>query len=227
MLKRLLKFIRLLEMRFRFLKYVPIGAYLLDCGCGDFTSSEKLIECRPDLSWNAIDIFKSDRIPKNVKFSTVDLEREKLPFPDDYFDAIMVLHVMEHIEQLNNICSELRRVLKPGGIIYIEVPSILTMFAPTSSRFFAKTGNFFDDITHKRIFTKPSLGDLIVQYLKMDAISIGTARNVFKIFLLPVTLLYSIIKWRAYVASSVGDLLGFRLYAIAKKNINSNQRNNI
>lgn len=50
----------------------------------------------------------------------VDLTR--LEDEDGSFDFLFVSHVLEHIEDDHRALSEMRRVLAPGGIAYVEVP---------------------------------------------------------------------------------------------------------
>jgi SAM-dependent methyltransferase len=47
---------------------------------------------------------------------------EVLPFEDDSFDAILCIHVLEHVADDRNAMRELRRVLRPGGWAVIQVP---------------------------------------------------------------------------------------------------------
>ncbi|MEI2639208.1 MAG: class I SAM-dependent methyltransferase [Microthrixaceae bacterium] len=46
-----------------------------------------------------------------------------LPFPDDTFDRIICSEVFEHIPDDSGAMAELRRVLKPGGVLAATVPS--------------------------------------------------------------------------------------------------------
>jgi SAM-dependent methyltransferase len=45
------------------------------------------------------------------------------PLPDACFDAIVCLNVLEHIDKDEQALREIHRMLKPGGIAHIEVPS--------------------------------------------------------------------------------------------------------
>lgn len=45
-------------------------------------------------------------------------------FANDYFDCIYMHHVLEHIPDLTNFLSCLNRKLKPGGILFIQVPDL-------------------------------------------------------------------------------------------------------
>jgi len=45
------------------------------------------------------------------------------PFPDSMADAIVLLNVLEHIERDDIALAECFRMLKPGGILVVEVPA--------------------------------------------------------------------------------------------------------
>lgn len=47
----------------------------------------------------------------------------ELPFPDDYFDAIILSEVLEHLEDDAAALRELYRVLQPGAVLVITVPN--------------------------------------------------------------------------------------------------------
>ncbi|HRR61666.1 MAG TPA: class I SAM-dependent methyltransferase [Spirochaetota bacterium] len=50
----------------------------------------------------------------------------KLPFRDNTFDRVICAEVMEHVPDDNQACHELARVLKPGGLIAITVPTYIS-----------------------------------------------------------------------------------------------------
>ena len=45
----------------------------------------------------------------------------KLPFPDNSFDAVWTVWVLEHISEPERALLEMRRVLKPGGVLFLYV----------------------------------------------------------------------------------------------------------
>lgn len=57
----------------------------------------------------------------NTKTSTevANLEKE-LPYKDDMFDEVYCKSVLEHIKNIGLLISEMRRVLKPGGKIWLR-----------------------------------------------------------------------------------------------------------
>lgn len=61
--------------------------------------------------------------PTHVKY--LDL-RKKLPFPPGSVDAIYASHVLEHLyrDEAKRLVAECHRVLKPGGMLRLAVPSL-------------------------------------------------------------------------------------------------------
>ena len=102
---------------------------MLEIGCGRATSSifQALkigIEVYPtDYSEYALEVAR-----KNLEKYAVDatLSQEDLyemSYPDENFDAIISLGVMEHIEFVDKAYEEMYRLLKKGGImISMNVP---------------------------------------------------------------------------------------------------------
>lgn len=48
---------------------------------------------------------------------------EKLPFADNEFDYVQSICVLEHVENVEKSISEMVRVLKPGGIGFVQAPN--------------------------------------------------------------------------------------------------------
>jgi len=49
---------------------------------------------------------------------------QKLPFGDGEFDSVLLSDVLEHIPNPVELVGEIRRILKPGGILMMNVPFI-------------------------------------------------------------------------------------------------------
>src|SRR3972149_6057601 len=47
------------------------------------------------------------------------------------FDVIMVAHILEHLHFPLILGSEIRRVLKKGGRVYVETPNWTSVFVPS------------------------------------------------------------------------------------------------
>ena len=66
-------------------------------------------------------------------YTSADLHRKNvdhkvdlrcLPFPEQTYDFVFASHVLEHIKEDALAISEIRRILKPGGIAVLPVPIV-------------------------------------------------------------------------------------------------------
>ena len=57
------------------------------------------------------------------RYTFVQGYAEKMPFEDDYFDAIVSHDTLEHVRSLKDTLHECRRVLRAGGSAYLVFPS--------------------------------------------------------------------------------------------------------
>lgn len=46
----------------------------------------------------------------------------RLPFEDDYFDRVLAIQVLEHLVDLPAALDEIRRILRPGGLVAVVIP---------------------------------------------------------------------------------------------------------
>jgi SAM-dependent methyltransferase len=46
---------------------------------------------------------------------------ELLPYPNGYFDAVIAVNALDHVDDFEQVAAEMQRVVKPGGGIYFEV----------------------------------------------------------------------------------------------------------
>ena len=72
----------------------------------------------------------------------------EIPFPDAYFEGVFCCWLLEHLPDPARAMVEFHRVLKPGGRCTIVVPTPVDMV------------RFYEDYTHIRPFTVPSLRQL-------------------------------------------------------------------
>jgi ubiquinone/menaquinone biosynthesis C-methylase UbiE len=129
---------------------VPNNGKLLELGCGTGALCRQAIKSRPDLAVTGADINKYllngayqlaeiDDIKVNTYFNCPIISKSKyampgefnltfsdatkMPFPDDFFDAVYSVTVLEECDA-NQALKEIYRVVKPGGAIGVVVRAI-------------------------------------------------------------------------------------------------------
>jgi ubiquinone/menaquinone biosynthesis C-methylase UbiE len=105
---------------------IPAGARVLELGCGNGILWEKNMD-RVHKDWDIVLSDLSEGMLRDaqeglegsrmkVNFQVVDVQ--SIPFPDESFDVVIARHMLYHVPDLNAAISEIKRVLKPGGIFY-------------------------------------------------------------------------------------------------------------
>ncbi|RTL58929.1 MAG: class I SAM-dependent methyltransferase [Sphingobacteriales bacterium] len=214
------KFIESLNFKFLYLKksfgHKPF--HLLDIGAGNHSASKT---CRvfPACAYYGVDISKdynNDESDFRAMKSFYELDLTKLDYsviPDNYFDAIWMVHVIEHLVNGDEVITALLPKLKSGGFIFIEYPGIKSTRLPSMPG----TLNFYDDATHVRIYSVKELSSLLVKN-NFTVIKGGTRRNWYHIVLLPLRIFQSLYTYKKLVGSVFWDLLGFAEFIYAQKN---------
>lgn len=64
-----------------------------------------------------------DHLIQEKHYNKVCADGAFLPFKEDFFDIIIIQDVIEHIEQTDHLITELHRVLKKGGLIFLSSPN--------------------------------------------------------------------------------------------------------
>lgn len=98
-------------------KYGAGSKHVLDLGCGDGRGLDEVRKFIPEAAYVGVDIEVSPEVSSRIRddgeFLTYD--GVNLPFEDQTFDLVYSSQVFEHIRHPDQVASEVRRVLKPGG----------------------------------------------------------------------------------------------------------------
>lgn len=121
----------LAKLRFRKARQLLAVAHhsgrLLDVGCGSFPYSLVNI---PFAERHGIDHSLSAEVveqlgPQGITLSNADFT-QGLPYQDGWFDAVIMLASIEHIDHPQQVVREVGRVLRPGGYFVLTTPSAWT-----------------------------------------------------------------------------------------------------
>ena len=93
------------------------------------------------------------QVPPGAAARTVRGDATRMPFPDGAFDRVIAAEVLEHIRGDQQAMNEIARVLAPGGIAAVTVPSWLP------ERICWALSDDYHNVPggHVRIYTRPEL----------------------------------------------------------------------
>jgi 2-polyprenyl-3-methyl-5-hydroxy-6-metoxy-1,4-benzoquinol methylase len=100
------------------------GTAILDVGCGSATllGLLKRQEFRVRGVDSSAEAAKIAKVENGVDVAVGSLEEAH--FPDQSFDVVTLFHVMEHVTNPRGVLAEVARVLKPNGVLVLQVPNI-------------------------------------------------------------------------------------------------------
>jgi SAM-dependent methyltransferase len=84
-----------------------LGEMVLDCGSGRKSDDYPNVVQLDIVGYPQVDVLSVNQV---------------LPFVDDCFGAVFSLNVLEHVADPFGCARELARVLKPGGVLYVDTP---------------------------------------------------------------------------------------------------------
>jgi len=156
------------------------GARVLDFGCGSGLVVASLEQAGydshgVDFSREAIDF----GVEKGVRNLHV-IAGEKLPFADSSFDAVVCMDVLEHLRDEQPALAEMRRVLKPGGVLVVMVPAYGWLW-----------GRQDETAHHYRRYTLGRLGEVVRHGTLMPL----EKRSYFNTLLFPLVALVRVGSW--------------------------------
>lgn len=96
---------------------------VLDIGCGYGALSSLLLDKGAYVygtETNGSKLNVASKLINSDRFKLKHVDSETLPFEDNYFDAVFLFDVIEHVDNPEKMIDECYRVLKKSGILYVE-----------------------------------------------------------------------------------------------------------
>lgn len=144
--------------RCRFFERAKTEGRLLDVGCatGNF-----LAQIRERGEWETYGVeinqaaaeYARERFELNVFHG----ELREACYPSDYFDVVTMWSVLEHLHDPLGSVREVRRILRPGGILSFTIPNGDSLDA----QLFGPHWAFFDPPRHLYTFSRRALEELL------------------------------------------------------------------
>jgi SAM-dependent methyltransferase len=153
---------------------------IIDVGCIPLLLLGTL--CRSGFSAEGIDIhparFSAAVGKLNLSVHRCDIERERLPLADSCIDGIIFNEIFEHL-RVNPIFTigELKRVLKPGGLLILSTPNLTSLHGLINivfrNRAHSCSGNIYDEYSkletlghmgHVREYTVTEVAEFLTRF---------------------------------------------------------------
>lgn len=119
-------------------------------GAGHFAASQA------KKGWLVESVDPYSAASNNANSVRLDESSFKLLYPDNYFDAITLWYVIEHLRDPDAALDEFMRVLKPNGVLILAQQD----FASLQAKFFKQNWLFLDPPRHLWQFTAKGVADI-------------------------------------------------------------------
>ena len=137
-------------------KFLDVG-----CGLGNILAYADKLEFQlyaTDYDQQALDFVSS-----KFKVDCFNGDLIEAKYPNNFFDQVNLCHVIEHVINPLELLIEIKRILKPGGILSLGTPnsgSLLYKFYRYSMLFRMKVPEVIDGLEHTYVFSEKLLANL-------------------------------------------------------------------
>jgi 2-polyprenyl-3-methyl-5-hydroxy-6-metoxy-1,4-benzoquinol methylase len=147
------------KKKFKLVSNYAKGNSILDIGCG----SGELLSLFKENNWKTFGIEPNDNA-RNFAISeyglNVNNEESISGISNKSIDVVTMWHVLEHVSELNERISEIKRTLKENGVLFVAVPNNISYDAEYYKEFWAA----YDVPRHLYHFTPDTIKKLLEKY---------------------------------------------------------------
>ncbi|HAW51682.1 MAG TPA: hypothetical protein DCX54_05040 [Flavobacteriales bacterium] len=129
---------------------------ILDIGCG----MGFFLEVAQELNWKTYGTEYTETAVENCRQKDITMfkgDLSEINFGELTFDVITCIEVIEHIQDLHSFISGIKKILRPGGLLYLTTPNIRSL----NSRMLKEDWNVLCYPEHLSYFSKKSLNKLL------------------------------------------------------------------
>jgi ubiquinone/menaquinone biosynthesis C-methylase UbiE len=120
-----------------------VSGRALDIGCGPAMMEEALLE-------RGFEVWGIDASPQMIEYGNQRMaghrmgtrchlalgDAERLAWPENTFDAVISMGVLEYLSSYDRMIGEISRTLRPGGIAVLTVPNRLSSYRLAASLYY-------------------------------------------------------------------------------------------
>ena len=144
------------SMMLKFPSRIYPESKLLDVGCGTGGYIWNLKE----LGWNACGVEINEKTALQLRRKGMEVfagDFERLDFPESEYDVVTFWHTLEHLRSPLESLKKAHRILKPDGMVMIEVPNVASL----ERKIFGRNWALWDVPRHLYHFSPQSLVKLL------------------------------------------------------------------
>jgi len=131
---------------------LPRNAKIMEIGCGT-GGNLSLLSRYGEVHGVELDNFaRNYALQRNIAPVISGSLPDDIPYPDNFFDLIVLLDVLEHVEEDERSLVELYKKQKPGGYLLLTVPAFPSLWSAHD-----------ESHHHKRRYTIRTLGPIVVK----------------------------------------------------------------
>jgi len=157
---------------------LPKSARILDIGCGQGVALKPFRErgySPTGITLNATDAAICQKLGFDVRI----MDQSFLDFDDNSFDLIWARHVIEHSFMPLYTLTEFQRVIRPGGLLYLEVPASDTLLHEDNPNHYSVMGKaMWNSLLERTGFSITGTAD---HFLEISSVSKDTYWGYFAI----------------------------------------------
>lgn len=197
------------------LNYKGKNAKLLDFGCGTGMALASMSQTFSSVVGVDIadkEVNAAKEILRKIKShgKILKYNGKKLPFPNNYFDIVTSIEVIEHVENQNLYLKEAKRVLKPNGILHITTANkwwpiephfrlpFLSYLPSTLADFYIRIFGRGDSYQNIKLPSYSEFYTMVSRYFSVKDITIEVLQDYKK---------YDLEKERGILAKLVGEII--------------------
>ncbi len=106
-------------------RYLKPGARVLEVGSGDGVMLRLLQGLGVQPMGIELDAEAARAVSETLGVPVLAGPFEEAELPRGHFDAVVLVHIIEHFFDPVEVLRKVRRLLRPGGVVFLETPNIL------------------------------------------------------------------------------------------------------